>query len=99
MRIVITCNKFFHTIQVEIRNCCFLHLISTIDNQQTMVERKETSVKATSKRRIHIFSSPKTCPETQPELQNGNSLDPSKVSLSTESKCHHNNEAEHDAFT
>jgi hypothetical protein len=53
-----------------------------------MVGRKGTNVEAAAKRRIQIFSASRTCPETQPELQNVNSLDSSKVSLPTESKYH-----------
>ncbi len=53
-----------------------------------MVERNGTNVEAAAKRGIQIFSASRTCPETQPELQNVNSADPSKVSLSTGSKYH-----------
>ena len=53
-----------------------------------MVGRKATNVEAAAKRRIHFFSASRTCPEKQPELQNVNSLDPSKASLPTESKYH-----------
>jgi hypothetical protein len=53
-----------------------------------MVERKGTNVKAAAKRQIHILSASGISPETQPNFQNVNSLDSSKVSLPTESESH-----------
>ncbi len=65
-----------------------MHLLSTTNSKRTMVGRKATNVEAAAKRQIHISSALRTSPETQPELQNVNSLDSSKVSLPTESKYH-----------
>jgi hypothetical protein len=53
-----------------------------------MIGRKRTNVEAVAKRRFFIFSASRTCPETQPELQNVDSSDPPKVSSPLESKYH-----------
>ncbi len=53
-----------------------------------MVGRKGTSAEAAVKGRINIFPASEISPETPPNLQNGNFLDPSKVSLPTESEYH-----------
>jgi hypothetical protein len=53
-----------------------------------MVESQATNAEAAAKQRIHVFSASRTCPEIQLKPQNVNSLDPSKVPLSTESKYH-----------
>jgi hypothetical protein len=56
-----------------------------------MIGRKGTSIEAAVKRRINIFPPSRIYSETPPNLQNGNFLDPSKVSLPTESEYHYKN--------
>lgn len=53
-----------------------------------MLETKGTNVEAADKQRIHNISASQILRETQPNLQNVKSLDPSKVSPPTGSKYH-----------
>jgi hypothetical protein len=53
-----------------------------------MIGRKGTVVEAAVQRRINIFPASQICSETPANLQNGNFLDPSKVSPPTESEYH-----------